>query len=67
MSDISKQEPSNIIGEPKKDLSSEVGKAERGSRIVTTPAEKEERNVKKSLPCEINAMNDLKTTIFKSL
>ena len=64
MSNISEQEPSNTIGELKKVMSSEVGKAEGGSKIGTTPAEKEERSVKKSSFCEINLENDLKATIL---
>ena len=49
ISDINEQEPSNTIGGIKIALSSEVDKAERGGKINTTPAEKEKRNVNKSL------------------
>ena len=70
MSDISEQEPSNTIGELSKALSSQGSKAERVSskhctKIDTTPpAEKEERSVNKSPSREINAEDDLKTTIL---
>ena len=71
MSDISEQEPSNTIGELRKALSSEVGKAERVSKhcstigpTTTTLAETEERSVNKSSSREINGEDDLKTTIL---
>ena len=69
MSDISKQEPSKMIGELSKALSNEVRKTERVSKHcskidTTSPAEKEERSVKKSPSLEINAEDDLKTTIL---
>ena len=69
MSDITEQEPSKTIEELSKALSSEVGRAERFSKCcsktdTTSPAKKEVRNVNKSPSCEINAENDLKTTIF---
>ena len=69
MSDISEQEPSQMIGELSKALSSEVGKTERANKYcskieTTSPAEKEERSVNKSPYCEINAEDDLKTTIL---
>ena len=64
MFDISEQEPSNTIGELSKTLSSEVGKAERVSKIYATLAEKEERSVNKSPSRKINAKHDLKTTIL---
>ena len=63
MSDISEQGPSNTIEDLKKALSSEVGKAERGSKICTKSIEKEERCANKSRFCKINAEDDLKTTI----
>ena len=52
MSDISKQEPSKMIGELSKALSNEVRKTERVSKHcskidTTSPAEKEERSVNK--------------------
>ena len=58
-----------MIGELSKALSSEVGKTERVSEHcsktdTTSPAEKEERSVKKSPCLEINAEDDLKTTIL---
>ena len=40
MSDISEQDPSNTIGEFNKALSSQVGKAERDSKIDIMSAEK---------------------------
>ena len=58
MFDISEQEPNNTIGELNKALSSEVGKAERGSKIYTTPTEKEERSANKS------PSHEIKTTIL---
>ena len=63
MSDISGQEPSKMIGEFSKALSSEASKTERVckhcSKIDTTsPAEKEERSVNKSPSREINAEDD---------
>ena len=68
MSATSEQEPSNIIGELSKALSNDVDKAERVSKhctkIDTTSAEKEKRNVDKSPSREINAEDDLKTTIL---
>ena len=45
-------------------LSSEVSKAEEGSKIGTTPAEKKEMSVNKSPPHEINAEDYLVTTIL---
>ena len=60
MPDISGQEPSNIIEELSKVLSSEVDKAERFSKhcskinTTTTPTEKKEGSVNESSPCEIN-------------
>ena len=50
-------------------MSSEVGKTERVSKHcgkidITSPAEKEERSVNKSPSREINAEDDLKTTIL---
>ena len=55
MSDISEQEPSKLIGELSKALSSELGKAERVSKYcskidTTSPAGKEERSVSPNLP-----------------
>ena len=69
MSDISEQKSSKVIGELSKALSSEVGKTKRVSEHcskidTTSPAEKEERSVKKSPSLEINAEDDLKTTIL---
>ena len=69
MSDISEQEPSKMIGELSKALSSEVGKTESVSKHwsktdTIPPAEKKERSVNKSPSCEINTENDLKTTIL---
>ena len=63
MSDISEQEPSKMIGELSKALSSEVRKTERVSKHcskidTTSPAEKEERSVNKSPSREINAEDD---------
>ena len=42
------QKPCNTIGELKKAVLSEVGKAKGGSKIGTTSAEKKDRNVNKS-------------------
>ena len=58
-----------MIGELRKALSSEVGKTQRVSKhcskiYPTSPAEKEERSVNKSPSPEINAEDDLKTTIW---
>ena len=58
-----------MIGELRKALSSEVGKTQRVSKhcskiYPTSPAEKEERSVNKSPSPEINAQDDLKTTIW---
>ena len=71
MSNISEQEPSSNIGELSKALSSEVDKAERVSKhcreIDTTSmaqAEKEERSLNWSLSLEIDAEEDLKTTVL---
>ena len=69
MPDISEQEPSKMIEELSKALSSEVGKTERVSKHyskidTTSPAEKEERSVNKSPSLEINEEGDLKTTIL---
>ena len=64
MSDISEHETSNTLEELREALSSEVGKAEGGSKIGTTPAEKEDRSVNKSPSREINVEDDLKTTIL---
>ena len=69
MSVISEQEPSKMIGELSKALSSEVGKTESVSKHwsktdTIPPAEKKERSVNKSPSCEINTENDLKTTIL---
>ena len=69
MPDISEWESSKTIGELSKALSSKVGKAERASKYcrkidTTSPAEKEERSVNKFPPHEINAQDDLKTTIL---
>ena len=65
MSDISEQEASNTNGELNKALSGQVGKAERGSKIDTTRDEKDAKSVKRVSPsCEINAEDDLKTTIL---
>ena len=68
MSDISEKEPSNTTVELSKALSSKVSKAESDSKhcgkIDTTPAEKEERSIKKSPSYEVNAEYDLKTAIL---
>ena len=64
MSDISEQESSNTIGELSKALSSEVGKAERGSKTDTTPAEKEEKSANKYPSREINEEDDLEANIL---
>ena len=45
-------------------MSSEVGKAERASRICTASGEKEKRRVNKSPSSKINAEDDLKSTIL---
>ena len=63
MSDISEQEPSKMIEEFSKALSSEESKTERVSKHCskidpTSPAEKEERSVNKSPSREINAEDD---------
>ena len=71
MSVISEQEPSKMIGELSKALSSVVVRTERVSKhcskIDTTspsPAEKEERSVNKSPSREIDAEDYLQTTIL---
>ena len=71
MSDISEQEPSKMIGELGKALSSVAVRTERVSKhcskIDTTspsPAEKEERSVNKSPSREIDAEDYLQTTIL---
>ena len=58
-----------MIGELSKVLSSEVGKTEMANKYcskieTTSPAEKEETSVNKSPSREINAEDDLKTTIL---
>ena len=62
MSDISEKEPNNTTVELSKALSSKVSK--HCSKIDTTPAEKEERSVKKSPSYEVNAEYELKTAIL---
>ena len=69
MSVISEQEPSKMIGELSKALSSEVGKTERVSKHcskidTSSPAEKEDRSVNKCPSRDINAEDDLKTAIL---
>ena len=68
MLDISEQELINTIRELSKPLTSELGMAERiskhRSKTDTTPAEKNKRSVKNTSSCEINAEDDLKTTIL---
>ena len=68
MPDISEQELINTITELSKLLSSKVGMAERvskhRSRTDTTSAEKDKRSVKNTSSREINAEDDLKTTIL---
>ena len=49
MSDISEQEPSNTIGELKKLMSSEVGKAEGGRKLALRQLRRK-RRVSKNLP-----------------
>ena len=66
MSDISEQEPNNTIEELSKALFSEIGKEKRVrkhcSKIGSKSAENKETNL--SLSREINAEDDLKTTIL---
>ena len=69
MSDISEEEPSKTIEVLSKTSCKEVGKAKRVSKHcskidTTSPAEKEDRSVSKPSSREINAEDDLKTTIL---